>query len=459
MFKRLVGDKAFYRTVIVLALPIMLQTGITNFVSMLDNIMVGRLDLSQMNGAAIANQLIFIYNLAIFGAVSGAGIFSAQFYGKRDWNNIRYAFRFKLLLATLISVGAILLFLCCADPLLNLYIDAKESAADKAATLLYGRQYLFIILIGLIPFALTQAFSGTLRECGESVVPMRAGIIAVAVNLVFNWLLIYGKFGFPRLGVAGAAVATVLSRFVELGIVVVWCLEHKEQFPFIKGALRSVYIPLTLLKRITAKGVPLMFNETMWAVGMAWLNQCYATRGLEAVAAANITTTFNNLFAVTYQAVGSAVGILVGHMLGASEFKKLKNDYPKLLAFAVAVSLGMGVLLFACADFIPLFYNVPPSVRTLATALIQITACAIPLEAYAFSSYFSLRAGGNMLPTILMDAGLTCCVNVPIIFLLARFTDLSVLYLCAIFQGLVIIKCIISTIMLKRGNWMRNIVE
>ncbi len=459
MLKKYIGDKAFYRLVIAVALPIMLQNGITNFVSMLDNIMVGRLDITQMNGAAIANQLIFIFNLCVFGAVAGAGIFSTQFYGKGDWDSIRYTFRFKYLLAFLLTAGAVALFLTQSEPLISLYIDAGEDPAAIAATLAAAKKYLFVMLIGLLPFALTQCFSGTLRECGETVLPMQAGIIAVAVNLLFNWLLIFGNLGFPALGVAGAATATVISRFVELAIVVVWTVRHRERFPFIKNAFRSIYIPLKLVGKVSAKGVPLMCNEALWALSVAWLNQCYATRGLSAVAAANITQTFNNLFSVSYQAVGMAVGIILGQLLGAKEFKRVKEDYPKLLAFSVVASLAMAGLFAALSGVIPTFYNSPAAVKALTTRLMIITACGIPLQAYAFSSYFAIRSGGNMLVTICMDCGVSYFCVMPVIFLLSRYTDLSVLWLCAAYEGLNSIKCFLGAWLLKRGNWMQNIVS
>ena len=459
MLKKYVGDKAFYRLVLSVALPIMLQNGITNFVSMLDNIMVGRLDITQMNGAAIANQLIFIFTLCIFGAVAGAGIFSTQFYGKGDWDSIRHVFRFKILLALGLTAVAVVVFLTCCTPLVSLYIDTSEDPVTIANTLAAARRYLFIMLIGLLPFALTQCFSGTLRECGETVLPMQAGIIAVLVNLLFNWLLIFGNLGFPALGVGGAAVATVLSRFVELTIVICWTVRHRERFPFIKKAFRSLYIPLRLVGRVSAKGVPLMCNEALWALSVAFLNQCYATRGLYAVAAANITQTFNNLFSVSYQAVGIAVGIILGQLLGAGEFKKVKEDYPRLLAFAVIASLAMAALFGGLSGVIPQLYNTPDAVKTLTTQLMMITACGIPLQAHAFASYFAIRSGGNMLVTICMDCGVTYLCVMPVLFVLSRYTTVSVLWLCVAYEALNSIKCFLGAWLLKRGHWMQNIVS
>ena len=193
-FSRFIGDRQFYKMVLAVAVPIMLQNGITNFVGLLDNIMVGQIGTEQMSGAAIVNQLIFVYNLCIFGGVSGAGIFTAQYFGQNDTEGVRNTFRFKLWMAALLTVITIALFLTAGPALIQMYLKGEANSTDAAATLMYGRQYLMIMLIGLPAFMLGQVYASTLRECGETVLPMKAGIVSVLVNLVFNYLLIYGKF-------------------------------------------------------------------------------------------------------------------------------------------------------------------------------------------------------------------------------------------------------------------------
>ena len=217
--RSLVGTRAFYKKVLLVAVPIMIQNGITNFVSLLDNIMVGQVGTEQMSGVAIANQLVFIFNLCIFGAVAGAGILGAQFYGSGNAEGVRDTFRFKLLFGVILSAIFAVIFLTVGEPLIQQFIHQGEGIGDLEATRSYGKAYLEVIVIGILPFALTQCYSGTLRETGETVIPMIGGIIAVCVNLVFNYILIFGKLGAPELGCVGAAIATVLSRFVELAIV------------------------------------------------------------------------------------------------------------------------------------------------------------------------------------------------------------------------------------------------
>ena len=204
---RFIGDRTFYKKVLLIAIPIMIQNGITNFVSLLDNIMIGQIGTEQMSGVAIVNQLIFVYNLCVFGGVSGAGIFTAQFFGQGNYKGVRQTMRFKLYLLTIITALTTIVLMVADDSLINLYLQGEGSRESAFATLKYGKDYLIIMLIGLPAFGLTQTYSSTLRECGQTLLPMKAGIAAVIVNLVLNYILIYGKFGAPVLGVSGAAIA------------------------------------------------------------------------------------------------------------------------------------------------------------------------------------------------------------------------------------------------------------
>ncbi len=455
----LIGDKAFYRRALALALPIMVQNGITNFVSMLDNVMVGQVGTVQMTGVAVANQLIFVFNLCIFGAVSGAGIFGAQFFGCGDHEGVRHTFRFKLLSCIALTLVCAAVLLQWGDPLVNAYLKGEGSAADAAASLGYARDYLRVMLVGLIPYAIVQCYSSTLRESGETVVPMVAGLSAVGINLVFNYILIFGKLGAPELGVVGAAVATVISRFAELVIVAVWTRRHSEKNPFIVGAFRSLRVPLGLVRRILAQGLPLMLNETFWAAGMAMLTQCYSVRGLDVVAANNISSTFFNVFSVSFQAVGVAIGIILGQLLGAGETEQAKDSSRKLIVFSVLVSVLVGLVYALLAIFIPNIYNTEPEVRHMATRLMQISALVFPLDAFTNAAYFTLRSGGKTMVTILFDSCFVWVVQVSAAMLLSRLTSMSILPLYAICQLLCAIKCVFGYWLVKKGIWIRNIVS
>ena len=212
----IIGDKSFYKRVMIILLPMIIQNTITNLVNLLDNVMVGRIGTIVMSSVAIINQFLFVFNLCIFGAIAGVGIFFAQFAGAKDDDGMRYCFRIKFIFGIVISIIASLIFIFFSQFLIKLYIADGTSKHDTLSTLMHGKDYLNIMLTGLIPFAVTQVYASSLREYGETKIPMYASIIAIFINLVFNYFLIFGTFGFPRLGVKGAAIATVMSRFVEM---------------------------------------------------------------------------------------------------------------------------------------------------------------------------------------------------------------------------------------------------
>ncbi len=458
-FRRFIGDKAFYKMVLAIAVPIMVQNGITNFVSLLDNIMIGRIGTEQMSGAAIVNQLLFVYNLCLFGAVSGAGIFTAQYFGQKDHEGIRQTFRYKIWMVTILTGIAVCLLFTAGEPLIGLYLEGDGGAGAIEATRNYGMQYLYIMLIGLPAFMLSQVYSSTLRECGETVTPMKAGITAVLVNLVFNYILIYGKFGFPVLGVKGAAVATVISRYVELLIVAGWTHRHGEENPFVNGLYSTMKVPLRLVKKFFLTGVPLLINETLWGAGMAFLTQCYSVRGLNVVAAINIANTINNVFSVGFIALGESVAIVVGQILGSGDMKKARDTDNKMIAFAVMFCTGMAVLMLFVAPFFPMLYNTNVQARELAKYFIIVMAFAMPQNAFLNAAYFTLRSGGKTVITFIFDSGCVWCVSVPIAYILSRFTGLPVIAIFALVQAGDLLKCIVGFVLVKKGVWIQNIVS
>ncbi len=457
--KRYVGDKAFYRMVLGIAVPIMIQNGISNFVSMLDNIMVGNVSTEQMSGVSIVNQLIFVFNLMIFGAVSGAGIFGAQFYGSGDTKGVRDTFRFKLLSCGLLTVLGIAIFLGFGDVLIRQYLQGEGDITQIEACFGYAKQYLLIMMVGFIPFYVSQCYASTLRETGETILPMVAGIVAVVVNFCFNLVLIFGLLGFPAMGAAGAAIATVISRFTEAAIVIIATHRNKKKHAFIVGAYKSLRVPKTLVKGILQKGIPLLLNETLWAGGMAVLNQCYSVRGFDVVSAVNISSTISNVFNVSFIAMGSAIGIIIGQMLGAGKTEEAVDADRKLIAFSVVSCLLFAAVLFALAPIFPLIYKeVGPTSHTMASSFMRIAACCMPIGAYANAAYFTLRSGGKTFITILFDSCYVWFLVVPLAFCLSRFTSLPIVPLFFCCQFIEIGKCIIGAIMIKSGIWINKIV-
>ncbi|MBS7259332.1 MAG: MATE family efflux transporter [Eubacteriales bacterium] len=457
--RKLFGDKAFYRMVLAIAVPVMVQSGITQFVSLLDNLMVGRIGTEEFGGVAIANQLIFVFNLCIFGGLSGAGIFSAQFSGKNDVDGMRHVLRFKLYFVIAASVLGILILHFFGSPLISLFLHEGSEEGDLVKTLNFGLDYLKIMLIGLPLYAVSQCYASSLKETGETFIPMIGSGTAVLVNLVFNYILIFGKFGFPVMGVKGAAIATVLSRVVELAIIAIWAHTHTKRFGFFSKLYSSFKVPKALTFDIIKKGSPLMFNELLWSMGMSTLTACYSMRGLATVNALNISSTVSNLFNVVFMAIGSSIAIIVGNLLGAGKFEEARDTDRKIITMSVLGCFIFGSLLAVSAKYIPNLYETTDEVKSLATSFLLICAVSMPFNAFTHGCYFTLRSGGQTKITMAFDSCFVWVICIPLAYCLANFTSIPIIPMFIICTATELIKCVIGYFFVKSDRWVKNIVN
>lgn len=456
---KFIGSREFYAYVLAIAVPMILQNVVTNFVSLLDNIMVGQIGTEQMSGVAIANQFFFVFNITIFGAVSGPGIFGSQFRGKGDHKGQMHTFRFRLAVVTLIMLIGAFIFHFFDTALISLYLSDAGSTGDIALALQYGKEYLGIMILGLVPFAYGQAYSSVLRECEETRIPMIGSVSAVGLNLFLDYALIFGRFGFPQMGVKGAAIATVVAKFIEAGVVIIWAHLHADKIPCIKGLYRSIYVPFDLMKKMVIRGIPLLANEFLWAFGMAMLNQCYAYRGLEVVAAQNISGTLTNLFGMVYLQLGASISIIVGQKLGAGKLEEARDTDNKMIAFSVMVCILVCIIMLPLARIFPFLYKTEPVIRELATYFVIIVAFAMPMWAFTNACYFTLRSGGKTGITFIFDSVYTWVIIMPLVFMLTRFTSLPIRPIFAIVTYIEVIKCTLGYFMVKSDLWINNIVD
>lgn len=459
MLKKFIGNKVFYKKVMMLVLPIMLQNAITNVVSMVDNIMVGTIGTEQMSAVAIVNQLLYVFNLAIFGIVCGVGIFTAQYFGKNDDDGIRETIRLKLISATVILAIAMLIFIFAGSTLISSYLHESTEPIDLALAFSEAKRYLSIMLIGLFPFMISQVYGSTLREVERPIIPMVSGFIAVFVNLLFNYLLIFGHLGFPRLGISGAAIATVISRFVECIVIVLACHIKRRDFTFIKNLYSNFFVSAGMVKRVMPKALPLLANEVCWSCGIALLNNAYALRGVEVVAATNITSTISNVFSVSLIAFGNAISIIVGGLLGARKREEAIDTNRKMTFLYFVITVVMSGVLMLFAPVFPQIYNTGENVRNLATSFIICYAIYTPFSALMNAFYFAIRSGGKTIITFILDSVYMLCVTVPFTFVLSKFTDINIVPLYALSLAIEIFKVILGFYLVSKGTWAQSVLD
>lgn len=455
----LIGDRQFYRNVFSVALPLLIQNVITTFVSLLDNIMVGRIGTEPMSGVAISNQLLFVVNLGLFGMISGIGIFTSQYHGKGDDEGVCKTFRIKLVCAAVFIGAAIIILSIFGDRLIWTYLHEGESGVDLQTVYGYGKAYLSRVMLGLPFFGLSQIYAGTLRETKQGTVPMAAGVTAVMLNLVFNYILIYGKLGFPAMGVIGAAAATNISRVAEFSINMIWAHTHKDRAVFAKSVFGRHHISAAMLGKVLLTAAPLFLNEFLWSAGQTVLNQIYSQKGIEVVPAINISGAAVNLFMTFYLAMGNALSIIVGHALGRDAKEEAVDTDNKLIFMTTVSTLIIAVITFLSADVIVNIYNTSAEVKALASSFIRISAVLMPIDATVICYYFTLRCGGKTFITFLFDSCFSWVVSIPLAWVLLHYTELNILMMYAAVVSATVLKLIVGMILVKKKLWVNNLVE
>lgn len=457
--KKLFGDKKFVMGVFAIALPIMIQNGISNFVGLLDNIMIGRIGTEQMSGVSIVNQLMFVFILCLFGVVSGAGILGAQYYGQKNMKGVRDVLRIKLVISVIVMILCTFIFLLFDKNLISLYLHEGSEAGNLATTLVYGQDYLKTLLWGLPPMAIEICYSSTLRESGETKVPMQASIIAVFLNLILNYILIFGKLGAPVLGVVGAAIATNISRYVQMLYVVAWAHLHLGNYSYLEGLYKGFKIPASMFVKVLILATPLMLNETLWSAGTAAVNTCYSFRGLSVVAAINIQSTIYGVFNIMYIAMGDAIAIIVGQQLGAGKIDEAKETSSRIIALSVGLAALCGLLMFSVSGLFPRVYKTTDEVRSIAASVIRITSCCMPIHAFLHAVYFAIRSGGKTVITFLFDSVYLWVIAFPFAYFLAHYTNIGIRPMFISCQLIDLIKVTVGVFIYRSGIWARNITN
>lgn len=457
MIKKFIGNKEFYKNLIKISLPIILSSLIAQFISLLDNLMVGQLSTAEFDGVSIANQFMFMFNLAIFGATAGPSIFATQYHGAENIDGVKETIRYKWLISFVIFFIGLLIFILFDDALFNLFIHESDlGSVNPEDVIHYGEKYLSIMIFGLLPFVVTEIYSTNLREAKQTFVPMLANIIGVVLNCILNYILIFGKFGALALGVSGAAIATVISRFVCCAIVVIYAHANKK-YNFVNCIFKKLLPKKETFIYIFKGSYLLLINEFLWSLGMTLLNYCFSFKGLEVVAAMNIVSTVSNLLGLLGTSVGIGISVILGQQLGSNKLKEAKEDSNKYIAFSVMLGLVITVLMFIIKNPILSLYKFDSNILDLASKLIIISSLMVVVRTYSITCYFIMRSGGKIFITFLFDSVFTIVIRFGITYLFVITTNLNILYIYFISEILEVIKIIIGTILVSKGVWVNKL--
>ncbi len=450
MNKLLFGDKTFYLKLITLAIPVIIQNLITNSLSMVDSVLVGRLGNEPVAAVGIANQyglLVFLMYAAIH---SGASIFIAQFWGKKDYENIGKVVN----IGTALAIGVSLLF-SLVGIIFPTQIVGIFNTNDLVIQL--GADFLRIFSFSFVFSSVSFGLSVYLRSIGKSGLPMVISGAALGINTLLNFVLIFGMFGLPALGVKGSATATLISRIIEMAIFVVICSKNYDILRIRISVLRKV--TSDLFKRVVQTMVPVILNELCWGLGFAVYSVAYGRISTEAFAAVQITNNFTNLFLVAGFGLASASAVMVGHVIGAGEEHKAREYAWKFIMLCIIGGIFLGIALYFTAPVVEKLFDVTPDVLETAIIILNINAFIIPIRLTNIVSVVGILRGGGDAGFAFKAEGITMwLIGVPMAFIGAFVLRLDVQWVVLMVMTEELAKVALAVVRLKSDKWIKNVV-
>jgi len=444
-------SKKFIKSFFVVAMPMILQQTLAASVQLVDNFMVGQLGESAISGVASVNQIFFIGMLLVFGITGGAGIYTAQFYGDRNFDKLKQSYRLKIVCSIGISILIMAISIIFRESLVGLFLDEGSTAFEMA------KSYIVIGAFGLIPMALNTAIGSTFREIARPIYPTMATTTSILLNTFLNWVLIFGNLGMPAMGVEGAAIATVTARTVESMLMLLLVKYKGKEF---STRLVNMYrIQKELIKKIFEKAIPLAMNELLWSTGTTVLFFAYALRGEEQLAGHSIAYTIFQLAFVVFSGVGVAVSVMVGNELGADNIEKARENSKNIMILGATMATVMGLAVFLLSGQILSFYNINELAYKVAKTNIGTLALFFPAILINVSIFFSMRAGGDTKSTLIMDAVFTWVVPVPLALFMGYFTDLPIYTMFFYVSLTEVLKLVLAVYRYRKGYWLQNLTK
>lgn len=451
--ERAEGNNNFYKEMIGIALPITLQNLIANSVNMLDTLMISSLGAQSLAAVGFANQVFFLYAVTIFGIATGSSIFVAQFWGKKDKNNIRRIIGISLVLSGLLGLIFTLAVIIFPESIMRIF--SKDPEVIKL-----GMDYLAIIVFTYIITGISFTFSIASRSIGQAKMPMIVSIISFVTNGIFNYLLIFGKFGFPKLGVRGAAYGTLIARVIELALVLYAIYSDREN-PLAGSIGDMTDWNRDFFKRYLNTTYPVMINEALWSLGNVMYSIAYAKIGTNAAASVQILNVIYNLFMVLARGMANACTVMVGNKIGAEE-EDIAIDYAnRFLKLSTLIGGIMGFTLYIFSDnILGIFKNLEPEVYVMSKDLLIVLSIFFFIKAMNSTLIVGvLRGGGDTKFSMKLEMAAVWLVGVPLAFLGAVYLKLPVHLVVTLVYAEEVIKAAIGIPRVMSKKWVKNVIR
>lgn len=449
MLKKL--DRVFIKTLMVLAIPIILQSLVTASLNLLDNLMIGSLGENEIAAVGISNQFYMLYYYTVMGITLGAGIFMSQFWGKKDTSSIHKFLGISLVVGMISTIFFAVVAFFFPENIMKIFTDDNIVIVEGVA-------YLKMVALSYIFTTISLAYAAALRSVGQTKIPMYGSLVGLVFNGILNYIFIFGKFGAPVMGVAGAALGTTISRFMELLFIIFIIYRNKN---VVAGNISELLnFDLHLVKRYFITAIPVIFNDVMWIAGITAYFVAYSKLGTNATATMQIANTINNVFNIFGIGIASASAILIGNKIGAGKEEDAKEDATKISLFSTLLGVIIGVLFFLLAPFIAMLFKITPETYRNVILVLRVMAVVLPLRFFGITQIIGvLRGGGDVMYAIITELVAVWLIGVPLSFVGAIYfkSSITIVYILVCLEE--VFKVVATYPRLRSGKWIKNLVK
>jgi len=454
--KKLFGSKEFYKKAIMLGLPVMLQQLIQTLVSLIDNFMVAGLGDVKMSGVNISGQILFAFFILLNAICMSGGIFMTQYSGAGDKRGMQQTLMFKLLVAGIAIIAYMTACMVFPRQILGLMVIGNKQAdviLDQAVS------YMFLMGFIGIPIMISVIIASSFREIGEVKAPLVVSVIATCINTFFNWVLIYGNLGAPRLEVRGAAMATIIARVCEMIMFLALVIIKKPPFAVDISCFKDT--DFSLFGRIFKKGALVIFSEMLWVVSETITTALYNGRGgADVVSGMASSFAIANLYFVAFSGVTTATSVILGQSLGKGELEEAKKQKNWMLSASVVFGIFMAAFGLLTVLLVPVvFRNLSQDAQAICKNMVFMMALMMPMWVYVNTQFAVAKSGGDTTMGAVVDGGVTILIVLPAIFIMAFCTTLGPVAMYAIIKLTDMIKIVIAQVWLGKEKWVRNLAK
>lgn len=447
----MLSDSVFLKKALMIACPVALQGMLNTIVNLVDTLMIGTMGATAIAAVGLANKYFFVFSLLVFGIVSGSGILAAQFWGSGDVKGIRKVLGLSILLALAGSLCFLVPALLSPQSVMRIFTTSEDSIQ-------LGSRYLKIAVLTYPFLALTNVYVAILRAVNKVVFPVISSCIAILINICLNYVLIFGKFGAPALGVSGAAIATLTARTIEILLILGYV--YGKKLPVACGLRQLFGWNKAFVSQFAKTSAPVIANEFMWGLGTTMYSLAYGRMGDEAVAAITIATTIQDILVVLFQGLSAATAVILGNELGAGHLKRAEKYAVHFFILQFLSTVGVALLLIGIRWPIIGLYNITPEVARDVSLCILIFAAYMPAKMFNYVNVVGvLRSGGDTKMCLFLDTSGVWFLGVPLAFLGALVWRLPIYIVYALVMTEEIYKAVLGYLRYRQKKWLRNLTE